>query len=91
MIILVYKGILIVAFVEMAGTYDRGGDNPNDQGSDLQLIFILIFRGVIDEDIDSRDHRWCHVRSVHTDTRYDHICSSMTSFGCRILMRERHY
>ena len=44
MIILVYKGILIVAFVEMASTYDRGGDNLNDQGFDLQLIFILLFR-----------------------------------------------
>ena len=44
MIILVYGGILIVAFVEMAGTYDRGGGNLNDQGFDLQLIFILLFR-----------------------------------------------
>ena len=37
MIILVYRGILIVAFVEMAGTYDRGGDSLNDQGFDAQI------------------------------------------------------
>ena len=70
--------MLIIGCVEMAGVHDWGVistivDIP-------VMIVILIFRGVIDEDIDSRDHRWCHVCSVHTDTRYDHICSSLTSF-----------
>ena len=45
MIILVYRAILIVAFVEMAGTYDRGGWQPQRSGIWFAIDFHLTVQG----------------------------------------------
>ena len=44
MIILVYGDMLIVAFVEMAGAYDRGGGSLNDHEL-YCYVFHLNFQG----------------------------------------------